>query len=276
MRMRKRFGCLFAILCISAMSLAPMLAPSRALAAPITINNHSFENGTIAGEGDFRVHTVQDWDPYNPDNISGDSLGTINPIGTDFFTSPNAVPHGNVAAIAYINGASHGTGPLGLSQTLDATLQLNTTYTLSVQVGNIASGTGTGASAGLGFFDLSGFPGYAIQLLANDVLLAESTQVTADVAGIDPLPIAEGQFELRTAQVTIGDAHDQVGEQLEIRLINLNVLDTDLPGGIPSGIEVDFDDVQLDASPIPEPASVVLAVVGMLCVARRSRKPQAD
>jgi len=53
---------------------------------------------------------------------------------------------------------------------------------------------------------------------------------------------------------------------LAIRLVNLNG----------PGIEVNFDDVRLDASPVPEPSSVGLVAIGMMCVLlkrhRTSRK----
>ncbi|MEK6236955.1 MAG: PEP-CTERM sorting domain-containing protein, partial [Planctomycetales bacterium] len=50
-----------------------------------------------------------------------------------------------------------------------------------------------------------------------------------------------------------GDSHPQLGQALEIRLFNLNQMDLPDPG-----IEVDFDDVRLDATPIPEPSSWLL------------------
>jgi hapalindole H/12-epi-hapalindole U/12-epi-fischerindole U/hapalindole U synthase len=205
-----------------------------ALAEPVPILNAGFE-ADFAQDGSFPVGPVTSWPAYDPFNLlplAGNFTGVINPTGTDCFNQ-NDAPEGRNAAILFLTG-SIGAGPIGLSQVLGAALEVNTTYTLTVEVGNIAS------CAGLPpfdqFFDLDGFPGYAVQLVANDVVVAEDFNT---LAGLIP----EGEFATSTVELIVGDEHLQEGGILEIRLINLNEEDT--PEN--PGIEVDFDDVRLDA-----------------------------
>lgn len=147
------------------------------------------------------------------------------------------MPEGRNAALVYLAGQP-GAGEAGLFQTLGATLQPSTQYTLSVAVGNIDSGTGLPPFDGFGFFNLAGFPGYRVELRAGDVLLA---------ADDNSLQTADGTFATATVEATIGADHLALGQPLTIRLVNLNLPGTpDEPG-----IEVDFDQVLLQAVPIP-------------------------
>ncbi|MEO1510668.1 MAG: hypothetical protein AAFU70_01220, partial [Planctomycetota bacterium] len=59
--------------------------------------------------------------------------------------------------------------------------------------------------------------------------------------------IPEGEFRTSTIELVVGASHPQLGGALEIRLLNLNMEDTPED----PGIEVDFDDVRLDASANP-------------------------
>ena len=94
---------------------------------------------------------------------------------------------------------------------------------------------------GSSFYSLTGFPGYSIQLFAGGTVLAQDNNTLAP---------AEGTFALSTVQFTSGGADAGFGQALTIRLLNLN-----LPN---SGIEVNFDDVQLTAIAIPEPSTYAL------------------
>jgi hypothetical protein len=127
-----------------------------------------------------------------------------------------------------------GAGPMGLTQVLDDVLAPNAIYTLNVQVGNIASGQGPPPCDVFGFFDLDGFPGYRVQLLAGGAVIAQDDN---SLAGAIP----EGEFRLSTIRATAGAAHPQLGLPLEVRLINLNMAQSPQD----PGIEVDFDDVRL-------------------------------
>jgi hypothetical protein len=68
-------------------------------------------------------------------------------------------------------------------------------------------------------------------------------------------PIAQGTFETITVKHTTGAAPLEEGQALEIRLFSFNLVDNDFPS---ANSEVDFDNVRLDASPVPLPASVLL------------------
>lgn len=252
------------------LALAAALATAAAPAAPIFVANGNFEddyNGGAVPAGGFPTGPAPNgWTIHDPNAVVGvDSfVGVLNPGGTAFF--PGGTPEGSNAALLYSDGA--GAGALyGISQVLGATLQAGTAYTLDVEVGNIASGTGLGAFAGFGFYDLDGFPGYAVQLLAGGTLLAE------DVNGVSP---AEGQFETASVQFTPDGSHAALlGQALEVRLINLH--GAGAPGA--RGVEVDFDDVRLDGSAVAAtaPGTTLLAGLGLAALGftgrRRARAP---
>ncbi len=205
---------------------------------PLAVTNPGFEADEVS-KGCFEGLLPTAWPVYDPNGILdgvGDAVGGLNlPPGSVWF--PAGAPEGNHVALVFLS-TDIGEGPAGLTQVLGDTLQADTTYTLLVQVGNIASGIGPPPCDAFGFFDLDGFPGYQVQLLAGGVVIAEDDNSLAAA-------IPEGEFRLSTIQVTVGDTHPQLGDPLEIRLINLNVADT--PGD--PGIEVDFDDVRLVAEP---------------------------
>lgn len=229
-------------------------------AVMIPIVNPGFETETTP-MGTFSVTTLTGWTLHDPNGIedgSSDAIGVLHPAGTDFF--PAGAPEGDNVALIFLAGDIGG-GEVGITQSLADTLQPNTRYTLTVEVGNIASGTGL-PPGNTDFFDLDGFPGYAVQFLAGGVVIQQDDNSLFGA-------IAEGEFETSTVQIDIGAAHDQLGQPLGIRLINLNVAETvDDPG-----IEVDFDNVQLTSGEVPEPASLI-----MLCtataIAGSARRPR--
>lgn len=213
-------------------SLIVTLGTTRpAAAVDIPINNPGFEDDPVA-MGCFAVFTPNAWSVYDPNGIqgAGDVVGGLHPEGGPYFP---AAPEGDHVAIVFLQGEIEG-GPMGLTQVLGENLLANQRYTLSVQVGDIASGTGPPPCDVFGFFDLDGFPGYQVQLLAGGVVIAEDANSLAAT-------LTDGVFLQSTVEITIGDAHPQLGQPLEVRLINLNTIDTpEHPG-----IEVDFDDVHL-------------------------------
>ena len=206
---------------------------------PLAITNPGFEADEVS-KGCFEGLLPTAWPVYDPNGILdgvGDAVGGLNlPPGSVWF--PAGAPEGNHVALVFLS-TDIGEGPAGLTQVLGDTLQADTIYTLSVQVGNIASGTGPPPCDVFGFFDLDGFPGYQVQLLAGGVVIAEDDN---SLAGTIP----EGEFRLSTTELTVGKTHPQLGDTLEIRLINLNVAES--PRN--PGIEVDFDDVNLVAQPV--------------------------
>lgn len=184
-----------------------------ASAVPIVVDNPSFED-PVLGDNGF-VGFAPEWVVVNS--------GTFNPLVPFSYT---AVPDGD--NVAYSAGGN-------LSQVLSASLEAGLLYTLEVEVG--ARGDGTP------------FPGYAVQLLAGGVVLAEDSSLT-------PAP---GTFE--TSVVTYLAAGDDplLGQPLEIRLVS-------------AGQQANFDNVRLDAIPEPGTLGLLGLGLGLLAGGRRLRR----
>lgn len=194
---------------------------------PVVIENPGFEANPLGPGGLNYMITPDGWDRYDPMMIIDNAynvLGVLNPTGTGHYNSEAAPEGGNIAITFFFQEWSTGI-PAGLSQTLGANLEANTQYTLSVEVGNIASPP-------VSDFDFTGFPGYRVELLAGSTLL---------VVDDNTLAPAEGEFVRSEISYTSGAADPEIGAPLEIRLINLN--------DPQNGIEVNFDDVRLDIMP---------------------------
>ncbi len=219
---------------------------------PIAIINPSFEANPVS-PGCFAVFGPLGWQAFDPGGIldgSLDVLGGLHPQGGPYYVAPP--PDGQHVAIVFLSGDT-GATPAGLLQVLGATLEPNQRYTLSVGVGNIASGTGPPPCDVFGFFNLDGFPGYQVQLLAGGVIIAQDDNTLDGQLG-------EGEFGASIVELDVDADHPQIGQALEIRLINLN-----LPGSIAEpGIEVNFDDVQLTATAIASKCSADLTGDGVL------------
>ncbi|HTI68973.1 MAG TPA: hypothetical protein VMF06_03355 [Candidatus Limnocylindria bacterium] len=224
-----------------------------ATAQVVAITNPSFEADVI-DSGTFRVDAgfPQGWAAYDPSSIlngGANSIGIIYPAGSEFF--PGGAPDGNNAAIVYLAGSTD--VEAGLQQTLSTLLLANTRYTVSVGIGNIASGTSTGTSSGGPgvFYDLSGFPGYRIDLLAGGVVLASDNSTLSGT-------IPEGEFRTSSFVFDTTAVTPQIGQNLGIRLVNL---------AHSPGTEVDFDNVSIVATPVPEPATCGIAMSAILALA---------
>jgi hypothetical protein len=201
-------------------------------AALLTVANNSFETPVVTAPSVSISATglSGDWTfAGGPQGFFNPSLGeTFNP-GFGYGPSP-VLPEGNQVA------DSHGGT---ISQTLTATLQTNTKYTLGVYVGrrqNVA------------------FAGYNIELLAGNTVLASKNSVTPD----------PGSFEYVTVDYTSGISVTP-GQALEIRLTSL------------SGFQgqTNFDNITLDAASIPEPSAILgLLGFGLLGIASKLRQKQ--
>ena len=196
--------------------------------SPLVVVNPGFEADVVA-DGTYNDKIVPaGWTKYDPQNIIGqdyNSLGVLNPTGTVLY--PGGAPEGSNVALIFLWREQTNDTPAGYVQQLADDLQANTQYTLRVKVGNIAP-------MGDVPYDLAGFPGYRVELLAGgDVLAADD----------DSLAPSDGTFLQSEVSFTTGDDDAALGMPLAIRLINLN------KGG--AGIEVNFDDVALLAAPAP-------------------------
>jgi hypothetical protein len=230
-----------------------LLLASSAAAAPLAITNPGFEDLYLgsnlppqyAGDvptGSFPTGPAPaGWTSYYASGATPEMfIGVLNP-GTTADHAPNppcfpdGAPEGDNVVLLYADGDAGG-GEYGVVQQLSATLQADTAYTLSVDVGDIASCAGL-VPPYTNFFNLDGFPGHRVQLLAGGVVVAEH-----DAA----LSLGEGDWARVEATFVTGSAHAQLGQPLAIRLVNRH--QPDVPGV--SGLEVDFDDVQLDATSV--------------------------
>jgi hypothetical protein len=233
-------------------------------AQALTIQNPSFE-ANPAPAGGFPVQIPSGWTLFDPQGIvdqNRNAVGVLNPALTTFYSQ--AVPNGSNVALIYLEqraGTAAAGDAVGLSQVLSASLQPQTLYTLTVDIGNIASGTGLGAFAGFGAADLSGFPGYRVELFAGNTFLASDNN---SLGGLIP----DGEFRRSTVTFQSGSLHAALGQALTIRLINLNLADT----GTERGREVNFDNVAMLATPVPEPSAAAMlagGLVGMVLLRRR-------
>ena len=227
---------------------------SSTKAASLLIQNHSFE-APVTGNGTFIASdssAPSGWSIYGPTAVGFRFFGVLNPSGTTLYDHPipnyDENANKNVGVVfLYTPGVAEG----GLEQTLSATLELNTEYTLTVEAGNIANDVNEPHNA----FNFSGFPGYRIELLAGGTVLG---------TGNNTLSIAEGTFGTSTVVFSTGISHPNAGQALGIRLINLNG----------SGIEVNFDNVRLEAVAVPEPSTwnlVLGATLLTMALAKRRK-----
>jgi hapalindole H/12-epi-hapalindole U/12-epi-fischerindole U synthase len=227
-------------------------------AAPLSIVNAGFEDTTGQNPfNEFTFGTPTGWTMHDPNLITGGPgffPGTLQPNNVDFFNGPVAAPEGSRVGILF-NSQGRDTGEYGFQQILTDTVQANTRYELSVEVGNIASGDASNGD----FFNLDGFPGYRVELFAIDQFMNEMELVQ----DIDTLIIPEAEFALSTISVDIGVADTAIGLFLGIRLVNLN--ETRGVAG-PPDLEVDFDDVRLSATAISEPGMAALALLGVIAL----------
>lgn len=204
----------------------------------IPIENAGFEEPALEDGGFTELEDIPGWEAYDPNGLIPETpsedllfsdVGAFNPFAAQY---PQEAPEGENVGYAFaVNPV--GSGELGLFQTLDTPLAANTQYMLEVEVGNLTGIDQLGS-------DFAGFPGYRVELLAGDTVLASEQ---------NNLYIEEGTFE--TSEVTFTATPDSpyLGQNLGIRLVN--VLQE-------PGLEVDFDNVSLTAQALPDTSTTMM------------------
>eukprot|EP01083_Nonionella_stella_P178310 629473_1 len=178
--------------------------------------------------GEWRhIITVSEW------------RGIHNPTGGTTYNDPiygDHAPEGNCAVWLYVGSASsEGDGAWGLYQTLTGyTLTADVTYQLTTLVANPSDNCWDTSSDGYDCTDTdltggSGFPGYQLQLIAGDTVVAQDD---------NSLTIPEAEWRLSTVVFTPSPSNAQLGQTLGVRILNKNHL-------MNGGLEVDFDAITL-------------------------------
>ena len=189
-----------------------LLAGQSAQGAPIFVANHSFEDPAYAPGGSGAA---------NPDWLDlGNNPGTGRTTAAQY---PGGIPDG--VNYAYFNQATD-----VLGQTLAATLQPDTTYTLTVATGWRADLTAS----------YPNYPGYGIELWAGGTLLASDYDTSNGGTGTGP---AAGTWKDVTATYTSPSI--VTADALQIRLL------AGAPVNGNTAIQTNYDDVRLDAATAP-------------------------
>jgi hapalindole H/12-epi-hapalindole U/12-epi-fischerindole U synthase len=215
-----------------------------ARSATILLENPGFEtpkqtNEPVPGAGFFDFTTPPGWSLYDPNNLIPENATLGTPFTGGWQPSDSFfpdIPEG--AQIGSIFLVPPGLGEVGFVQSSGILIEPKTEYILSVAVLNTPSVEGSE------FF--AGFPGYRLELLAgNTVISADNNSVA----------INEGEFE--RVSISYSSLNDSIylGEELGIRLVNLNLNNSSgLNNG--NGIEVNFDDVRLNATSVDRTTAV--------------------
>ncbi len=246
-------------------------------AAPVAITNPGFEDISTAQQtyNEFTFGSFPGWSLYDLNSVAGVGTGVTYYVGTltprilpardpvNYQNFPAGAYEGQRVGIAFNYANATPGNEYGLQQTLTSTLAANTRYTLTVRIGNIASGWSVDNT----FFNLNGFPGYRVDLLAGNTLLASDNN---SLAGTIP----EGGWGQSTVVYESNAAPAGLNQNLRIRLVNLNVVGPTAPT---ADREVDFDAVSLNAVPVPEPGvtSLLFALLGVGALLRRRHASRA-
>ncbi|HWB59571.1 MAG TPA: PEP-CTERM sorting domain-containing protein [Chthoniobacteraceae bacterium] len=209
------------------------------LRAQTTLFTDSFETPVLTTDDTFTNGTITNWT-----KTGGAGAFGVERLATTHFsgTYPRATD-GN--QVGYSNGGSQ-----QFKESLtgsNSTLADNTTYTLSIDIGDRN--------------DLN-FTGYVIQLFAG------STQVAIDN---DTQAVPDGGWKTATITYTSSASDPLAGQTLSMEFQSL----TPVQQGSETGGQTLFDNVKLIATPIPEPSTsalLVMAGAGLLLAVRRRKK----
>lgn len=197
-----------------------------ASAAPILINNQSFEDPTLSPGSFF----------YSPTQMPGWSSTATGGADRGIWNTTATGKHLINIAFAYRDNAF-------AQQTTEA-VQAGTTYTLTWlqgRTGNATRGTGELWAGGT---------------LANGVLTGGTMVVSLTTL------MSQDNMTEHSVSWTPGAGNPLIGQLLTVRFAGTTVVGESY---------VSFDNVRLDAAPVPEPATLSLLGLGALAAFRRRR-----
>lgn len=218
--------------------IATITAVPSANAVSIPITNPGFESDILAaGSGTSTAPTG--WS--NGLNLAPNGIA-YHPTTTDL---PGGAPQGQ--NIGEVIGA--GTAAINLFQNV-GTVSAGT-YSLSYDVVNLVGAPSVG---------------YQVQLFAK----SGSTTTVLGTDNNSQWPVPAGQYKPASLSVTVGAASPTIGATLGIRLLALG-------GSTSSPTVVFFDNLNLQLTPVPEPGTAALLVVGACLlfaprIVRRTRR----
>lgn len=252
-----------------AVTAASLVWLSSANAAPVNVVNASFEDD-VPNFSEFEFSVPSGWSLFDPNAIltGENAVGTLNVAiheqealpGSAAPFAPGQVTGDSVAIISLVEPSTFDSGMVGISQSLGLNLAAHSDYVLTVDVGNVASFDETSDFP----FDSDGFPGFRVQLVAGNEVIASTSEGTESALG-------EGLFDTVELLHSTGATAAGLGEELSIRLLNLNVTSETNNGGL----DVAFDNVRFDATTetvVPLPAGVWLLASAVLLLGAKRRK----
>ena len=151
-----------------------------------------------------------------------------------------------------MNGADFAGGVVGdvITQDLGVAILSDTTYTIDFAQARRGDGTNAGQHTS-GIMSIGLFTG-----------AADITAVIAGSANFDSADIAPNSSLARTFSFTTGAVVPGGNVSVFVRGSDGNV----------SGVKLYFDDIKIDASPVPEPSSTALLGLGGFALLLRRRK----